>query len=532
MTNEQTKVHRLVTFLGTGKYQPTIYALGERRAETTRFVCCALAELLEPAEIVVLATEQAENSHGPTLREALNDARFSPRFEPIPFGENPEQQRQQFEIIKTQLRGSAGPVMLDITHGFRSSPFFAAAIASFVRAVDEDPLDLRVCYAGALNAEGTGLTPIWDLSEFVNLLDWTQAIMLFLRTGRSARVAERTESFGRRLARESSGVGPGPSLRRLGATLREFGANLETVRVGDLLLGKTGSAAAMCDAIRTARESATAIPPLADVLDRLEREMLSPLLGAADHLADEAGHRALGGLARLYLEMGRWAEAAAVAREGWITRHATPAAAFGGRNQGRPSVDESARRDAEDRWNAEDGDAARRIAAVRNDIEHAGFKVQPRAADSLRRDLRRLVDEFAALPPAAARVTNAGQSPVFVNLSNHPSADWSQAQRQAALALQGAPEIRDLPFPEVPPEAGTADIEALADRVVDQLKREFPGATYAMVQGEFTLAHALVRRLQQKGIVCLAATTRRDVVEQTPGAKTTRFEFVRFREYG
>jgi CRISPR-associated protein Csx16 len=53
-----------------------------------------------------------------------------------------------------------------------------------------------------------------------------------------------------------------------------------------------------------------------------------------------------------------------------------------------------------------------------------------------------------------------------------------------------------------------------------------------MVQGEFTLAHALVRRLQQKGIVCLAATTRREVVEQSAGIKTTRFEFVRFREYG
>ena len=53
-----------------------------------------------------------------------------------------------------------------------------------------------------------------------------------------------------------------------------------------------------------------------------------------------------------------------------------------------------------------------------------------------------------------------------------------------------------------------------------------------MVQGEFTLAHALVRELQKKGIVCLAATTKRDVLEASGGLKTTRFEFVRFREYG
>jgi hypothetical protein len=52
-----------------------------------------------------------------------------------------------------------------------------------------------------------------------------------------------------------------------------------------------------------------------------------------------------------------------------------------------------------------------------------------------------------------------------------------------------------------------------------------------MVQGEFTLVHALVRALQQRRIVCLSATTRRDVLEDDGELKTTRFEFVRFREY-
>lgn len=94
-----------------------------------------------------------------------------------------------------------------------------------------------------------------------------------------------------------------------------------------------------------------------------------------------------------------------------------------------------------------------------------------------------------------------------------------------------APEIKDLPFPAVPPEADTDDINALADELIARLTTELPGATHAMVQGEFTLAHALVRRLQQMGIVCLAATTRREIVEQSVDTKTTRFYFVRFRRY-
>ncbi len=122
------------------------------------------------------------------------------------------------------------------------------------------------------------------------------------------------------------------------------------------------------------------------------------------------------------------------------------------------------------------------------------------------------------------------ESLLLVNLSNHPSACWSDAQKQAALQL--APEIRDLPFPAVPSEADPEEINALADELVARLTMAAPGATHAMVQGEFTLVHALVRKLQQIGIVCVAATTRREVIEHSGGAKTTRFHFVRFREYG
>jgi hypothetical protein len=121
--------------------------------------------------------------------------------------------------------------------------------------------------------------------------------------------------------------------------------------------------------------------------------------------------------------MGRWAEAAAVVREGWITRHATPSAAFGGFNQDRPSVDERARRDAEDRWTDKERDAVRRIAAVRNDIEHAGFKRQPARAETLQTRLRKLVAEFAGSPSAAERMRAAADTSVFVNLSNHRSGD-------------------------------------------------------------------------------------------------------------
>jgi CRISPR-associated protein Csx16 len=531
---EKTPRWRLVSFLGTARFDRTRHRFPDGKlGPETPYVCRALAEVMEADEIEIVATTDAERTHREQIAEELRSANLpTPNFHSIPRGESQVELWRQFEVIKDLLRPPAGTeVIFDVTHGYRSQPFFAAAVVAFVRALEREPAPVGVFYAAF--ERGQPETPVWELTPFIELVDWAQSMKLFLRTGRSTDVAEPTIRLGRELARRWAKTKEGdyPRLEKLGKTLRDFGGNLETVRTGDLLLpGAPGSAASLFAALRDARESAGAIPPLADVLDRVQREMIEPLLGASDHLAGDAGHRALAGLARLYLEMGRWAEAAAVVREGWITRYATPSAAFAGRNQARPSVEESARRDAEDRWNIEERDAAQQIAAVRNDIEHAGFKYQPGAADTLQKRLGKLVEDFAGLPSAAAPVRAAGHTPVFVNLSSHSIGDWSEAQRQAALRL--APEIKDLRFPSVPPEAGIAEIAALADRVVARLATELPGATHAMVQGEFTLAHALVRELQKRGIVCLAATTGRDVLEDTGGVKTTRFEFVRFREYG
>ena len=114
----------------------------------------------------------------------------------------------------------------------------------------------------------------------------------------------------------------------------------------------------------------------------------------------------------------------------------------------------------------------------------------------------------------------------FLNLSRHPSAAWSPAQRRAALEL-GHP-IVDVDFPDVDPGASLEEVERLAAQTL-AIVPAAPAA--AMVMGEFTATVALVQRLQALGVPCLAATTRR-VLEDLAGGGTRRtFEFVRFRPY-
>jgi len=119
---------------------------------------------------------------------------------------------------------------------------------------------------------------------------------------------------------------------------------------------------------------------------------------------------------------------------------------------------------------------------------------------------------------------------VFINFSNHPSANWSKEQVTEALKYG---EIIDIPFPEVDPELDPDGISRLACEYVEKILVHKPAAV--MCQGEMTLSFKVVEMLKSKGILVLAACSAREVSSETledgSVVKTHKFRFVRFRSY-
>lgn len=117
----------------------------------------------------------------------------------------------------------------------------------------------------------------------------------------------------------------------------------------------------------------------------------------------------------------------------------------------------------------------------------------------------------------------------FINCSNHPSSKWSEAQLSAAKAYG---EIVDIPFPNVAPEATTAEVHDLAFRLFCTISGQGKvGCLVVHIMGEMTVVHYVVSQLQLAGVPCVASTTRRIVKELPDGSKVSQFEFVQFREY-
>lgn len=118
---------------------------------------------------------------------------------------------------------------------------------------------------------------------------------------------------------------------------------------------------------------------------------------------------------------------------------------------------------------------------------------------------------------------------MLINLSNHPSADWSKEQLEQAGKYGN---IIDLPFPEVEASEDEAYISRLAQAYLDKIT-DLTGYKSATVHimGEMTLTFAMVKRLQAAGYTCIASSAQR-VVQELPNHEFLKtFRFVRFRQY-
>ena len=113
---------------------------------------------------------------------------------------------------------------------------------------------------------------------------------------------------------------------------------------------------------------------------------------------------------------------------------------------------------------------------------------------------------------------------MFLNLSNHPSVNWSEKQ----LAAAGG-NVVDMPFPQVDPDGDEAYIENLANEYLDKILK-IGNIEAVHVMGEMNFTYSLVTMLKAHNIRCVASTTKR-IVKDVGEQKISTFQFVKFRNY-
>lgn len=208
---------KAVTFLGTGNYQSCKYQYKGIDSETHLFPV-AVSKFFDPSELLVFLTDEArtakckffdskdktafeleksyytklENIYGLELSEdtyfeqlcKINEKQgfVTPKDISIKSGTSENELWEIFETISSSF-DTNDEVVFDITHAFRSIPVLSFLIIAFLRETKN--IKLKAIVYGAFEAQNraTKETPVFELTPFVELLDWMSATKQFKKSG-------------------------------------------------------------------------------------------------------------------------------------------------------------------------------------------------------------------------------------------------------------------------------------------------------------------------------------------------------------
>ena len=181
---------KALSFLGlgpSGGYQETTYLKHDGSMSwKTHLFQEAVIQLYKPKELVIFATSEVLKDEKGYL-EYLK-GKFKVDIKPIPDGRSTDELWQIFDVYKNVV-DEGDEIILDITHAFRSLPLLVFTAAAYLRQVKDVELEHIIYGAFEARDPDKNETPIFDLTLFVELLNWTNAVNVFQLTGDARQIA-------------------------------------------------------------------------------------------------------------------------------------------------------------------------------------------------------------------------------------------------------------------------------------------------------------------------------------------------------
>jgi len=247
--------NKLLTFLGTNDYLECNYYLNNSIEKIqTRFIQSALAKLicknwLEDDKIIIFVTKDAKeinydtpNKYNkPGLNEVLKDLKLKCMHTSvlIPEGKDVEELWKIFQKI-IDVVDDKDNIYLDITHSFRFMPMLVLITLNYAKFLKG--INISEVYYGAIESGGTlnelkkldvkdRYAPIFNITQFVSLFDWTVAVEKFLSTGDATKISELTQTAIKPILRDTKGKDKSAAvMKKLACGLEKFSKDISICR--------------------------------------------------------------------------------------------------------------------------------------------------------------------------------------------------------------------------------------------------------------------------------------------------------------
>jgi CRISPR-associated DxTHG motif protein len=186
MSNNSSPVI-LYSFLGTGNYDEGEYLCPDGNIVFTKYAQEALLKTIvneygRKVEVKIFLTEESRVKHflendKTSLCSSLKMHDIEFQYELLEIPNTKDAISEVFSKLLSSLPDE-GDVIIDITHSFRSMPILALAALSIKRVCSEN-LRSRIFYGEFSREKKVG--SLVELTKFVDLLDWTRALQLFVK---------------------------------------------------------------------------------------------------------------------------------------------------------------------------------------------------------------------------------------------------------------------------------------------------------------------------------------------------------------
>lgn len=287
-----------LSFLGTNDYLPCTYHFNNKETREVRFVQEATISMncrdwSSDDRILIFTTREAQEKNWQDdghkkkgekqLREGLAQRLKRLNLETpvrsvvIPEGKSETEIWDIFQILFDNIQQNE-KIIFDITHSFRSIPMLAMVVLNYAKVIKG--INIMGIYYGAFEILGTlkeaekipvkdRYVPIFDLTPFDNLLDWSLAIDRFLISGDAdpaGRLAQKgilpvlTQTKGQNQA--------AASIRSVGQSLQNFTRNITTCRGREI----SSSVTRLKETIQLSKHI-DLIKPLRPLLEHVDRQL-------------------------------------------------------------------------------------------------------------------------------------------------------------------------------------------------------------------------------------------------------------------
>ncbi len=278
-----------MSVLGTSPYVEVSYELNGRRSVLTPFVQEAYLNLTrkdwtEGDRIVFFLTEEARHKNWEDggnfekgLRTRLKGLGLPIKAVSLKEGHTAKEIMDNFQVIVDALE-PGDEVVFDITHSFRSLPMLNLVALNYARVLRG--IKISSIYYGAFEVLGSPnevknipisqrIAPIFDLTPYVTLLDWSFAVDDFVRYGMTERVRELVEERTGPILKETQGGDEkARSLGNFVKSLHGLAMNIYTCRCRDLMERDWKSLD-----LEELGQSYTLLPPFVPLFEKLESKV-------------------------------------------------------------------------------------------------------------------------------------------------------------------------------------------------------------------------------------------------------------------